>query len=235
MNSVYKRAFPVYKILYFFYKRISDRGKIRLIRKWVRPGMTAIDVGANIGFYTMRLSRLVGETGRVIAYEPEGRNFSLLKRITRKRSNIVLRQAACGERAGALKLYVSADMNIDHQTYDADLGREIQEVPCVAVDEDLDEWERVGFIKIDIQGYDYFALKGMKRIIQRSPELLVFGEFWPYALKKAGVEPSEYIRSLEEWGLKVQFFRTKEDPLHLDREDDKYFYADFYASKPDPV
>ena len=61
MNSVYKRAFPVYKVLYFFYKRISDRGKIRLIRKWVRPGMTAIDVGANIGFYTMRLSRLVGE------------------------------------------------------------------------------------------------------------------------------------------------------------------------------
>ena len=231
MNFVYKKAFPIYKSLYFFYKRISDRDKIRLIKKTVKPGMTVIDVGANIGFYSMLLSRLVGPSGKVIAYEPEDHNFSLLKRITRKKQNVTIRHAACGEKTGKLNLYVSADMNIDHQTYDANLGRDVHEVPCVAVDEDLDEKERIGFIKIDIQGYDYFALKGMRRTIQRSPDLILVGEFWPYALRKAGVEPKDYIHFLEELGFTAHFFRTKSDPLHSDREKEKYYYADFFASR----
>jgi len=231
MNFFYKRVIFVYKPFYFYYKRISDRDKIRLIRKTVKKGMTVLDIGANIGFYSMLLSRLVGSTGKVIAYEPEERNISILKKITRKRSNIFVHPTACGEKTKILKLYLSKNMNIDHQTYDSGEQRTVRNVRCVAVDEDLEKEQNVGFMKIDVQGYDYYALLGMKKTIQRSRELTLVGEFWPYALKKAGVEQVEYLRLLEELGFKVHFFHAETDPLLPEIVENKYFYTDFYASK----
>lgn len=231
MNFFYKRVFCIYKAFYFCYKRFSDREKIRLIRKTVKKGMTVLDIGANIGFYSILLSRLVGPSGKVIAYEPEERNISILKKITRKRNNITVQPNACGEKTEMINLYVSKNMNIDHQTYDSGEKRTVQHVPCVAVDDDLDKEEIIGFIKIDVQGYDYYALLGMKKTIQRSRELTLIGEFWPFALKKAGVEPGEYIRLLKELGFSVHFFNTKTDPLHPEKMAEKYYYTDFYASK----
>lgn len=193
--------------------------------------MTVLDIGANIGFYTILLSKLVGHSGLVIAYEPEMQNFYNLKNICRNRKNINLRPVACSNKSGSLSLYFSEHMNIDHQTFDSGEGRFFQDIPCIAIDDDLDESQNIGFIKIDIQGYDYHALLGMKRTFQRSNELTLLGEFWPYALKKAGVEPGDYIHFLEELGFKLCFFHGETDPLNPDKLMDKYYYTDFYASK----
>ena len=231
MNHLYGKAFFLYQFLYFVYKRISDRKRIRLIKRNVKKGMTALDIGANIGFYSLLLSRYVGPSGKVIAFEPEERNFSKLTKMTKKKKNIFIHRAACGATSGTLDLFLSNDMNIDHQTYDSGENRHVQAVPCVALDDELTDNQNIGFIKIDIQGYDYFAMLGLQRIVRRSNELTIIGEFWPYALKKAGVEPIEYINLLEKLGLKCHFFRPDLDPFNSDKVENKYFYTDFYALK----
>jgi ubiquinone/menaquinone biosynthesis C-methylase UbiE len=89
-NYIYIFFFSLYKPLYFFYKNISDKEKIEYIKKNVKPGMFALDIGANIGFYTVLLSKMVGREGRVIAFEPDVKNFNFLKRITKKFKNVII-------------------------------------------------------------------------------------------------------------------------------------------------
>jgi protein-L-isoaspartate O-methyltransferase len=79
-NKLFEHCFPVYRILYRFYKKFSDRHVAALLREIISPGMTVIDVGANIGFYTAFMANIVGEKGRVYAFEPSPHNFNLLKK-----------------------------------------------------------------------------------------------------------------------------------------------------------
>ena len=61
-------------------RRISEPDTVNYFNMAVKPGMTAIDVGAHVGYYTLLFSRLVGEAGEVFAFEPEADNFEMLQR-----------------------------------------------------------------------------------------------------------------------------------------------------------
>ena len=64
-NQLYKRNITLYRALYGMFKSIQDRSEWQIIRRHVSAGDVVLDIGANIGFYTTRLSRLVGAAGRV--------------------------------------------------------------------------------------------------------------------------------------------------------------------------
>src|SRR3989442_15296406 len=88
-----------------------------LMRATVRPGMVAVDVGANIGVHALTLGRCVGPTGRVYALEPEPRNFALLARAVRDAglAHVRLVQAAAAERSGGTALYLARGNRGDHR------------------------------------------------------------------------------------------------------------------------
>ncbi|NTW21958.1 FkbM family methyltransferase [Candidatus Falkowbacteria bacterium] len=220
----------LYKPLYFMYKRFSDRDKIAFLRDKINPGMTVVDIGANIGFYTILLSKLVGKTGKVYAFEPEKRNFDLLKKYAAGLDNVVLIDKAVGEKTGKIKLYKSKDLNVDHQTYDIGEGRTIEEIDCVAIDDFLADQPKVDFIKIDIQGYDFFAIKGMAKILAGN-SLSIIGEFWPYGLEKAGVAPEEYLDFLKSLGYRLTEFGSDKDFTYEIKGDPKLYYLDYLAIK----
>lgn len=229
-NIFYRRSFLIYKPLYFFYKRISDRNKINLIKGKILPGMTVIDIGANIGFYSILFSKLVGESGCVYAFEPDEENFEKLKKNTRNFKNITIVKAAIVEKDGKIKLYRSNKLNVDHQTYDSGEGRTYKEVDGICLDNYFQKDFRINMIKIDIQGYDYFAIKGTKEIIRRSNGLMIIGELWPYGLCKAGVSHTEYISMLKDLGFVLQLL--DHESINLDyKVNDKNFYIDFYGIK----
>ena len=79
------------------------------LQRWVQPGNTVVDVGANIGYFTAHLARLVGNTGVVHGFEPEAANFALLT--ANMHSNglawVKLYQAAVGAAAGHARLHIS--------------------------------------------------------------------------------------------------------------------------------
>jgi len=230
-NFLYKHVFFLYKPLYFYYKKKFDKEKINFFKKKIKPGMTVIDIGGNIGFYTILLSSLVGSEGRVHTFEPDLLNFKYLTLNTKKNKNVFLNNAAVGKEAGRLKLYISDDLNVDHQTYDSGENRKFIEVKCQAIDDYFKNNEKVDFVKIDIQGYDYFAILGMKETIKRSAEVVIFAEFWPYALNKAGIKPDDYINLLKDMGFEINFLASDKIFDYNLKIDDRFFYRDFFAVK----
>lgn len=201
-NQLYKHCFPVYNVLYKLYKKLSDRHERALVKDIISSGMTAVDIGANIGVYTAFLAKTVGQKGKVYAFEPSPHNFNLLKKCN-KNNNVILVQAAVGDTTGQTILYVSDKLNVDHQTYETDEKREKIDVPSYRLDDYLRD-EKVDFIKMDIQGFEYQALLGMKNILQTNPDIKVLMEFWPYGLKKAGASAEKLITFLHNLDFKTE-------------------------------
>ena len=231
-NQLYKSCFPLYRLFYFAYKQCSDRDKIKLLRKHVKSGMTVLDIGANIGFYTILLSGLVGKEGVVYAFEPDKLNFDLLEQLTKNLDNVKCINAACGEKNGTAFLFRSEKMNIDHQVYDSGESRNKIAIKMVSVDDYLKgEKNSISFIKIDVQGYDYFVFRGMKETVARSTEVFIIGELWPYGLKKAGSSADKYLTEVKEAGFDIHILSEGENNDFSSYTENKDFYVDFFARR----
>lgn len=201
-NKLFKHCFPVYRILYKLYKACSDRSERAILKEIIRPGMTVLDVGANIGIYTSFMAKIVGEKGRVYAFEPSPHNFNLLKKYNNQ-SNITLVQAAIGDTTGRIALYISDKLNVDHRTYETGEKRKRIDVPSYRLDDYL-QGRKVDFVKMDIQGFEYKALLGMENTLQNNQDIQILMEFWPYGLIKAGSEPEEVLAFLHRLGFQTE-------------------------------
>jgi FkbM family methyltransferase len=171
----------------------------------LREGGVAVDVGANLGYYTVVAGDAVGPGGRVIAVEPEPRNAALLEENVRlngfdDRVEIVV--AAAGEAAGSTLLYLSEANLGDHRAFDSDDGRRALEVPIVALDDLPALAGRVDLLKIDVQGAEAAVLRGARRLIERNRDhLVLLLEFWPQGIRLAGDDPAEVIAALDGFQL----------------------------------
>ena len=203
-NKVYERCFPIYHLLYRFFKAYTDRAERRLLRRILFAGAVAVDAGANIGIYSQFLSRCVGSTGVVHSFEPSFENFSRLQSATRKLANVRVSQTAVGEHTGKSTLYLSDKLNVDHRTYiTKEDPRDAVPIDIVALDDYFKSGERVDLIKMDIQGYEFYALRGATRVLQENPDINLLLEFWPLGLEQAGVDWEELIEMLRGFSMDV--------------------------------
>jgi len=177
----------------------------------LKPGDVFVDVGANLGYFTLIASDAVGPGGKVFAFEPGPHNFSLLEKNVRinRCANVICERKAVTETNRTLELHLSSFNYGDHRIFrshdDADYNRGRQRqsttVAGVALDSYFPPGARVDFLKLDVQGAEYFALQGMKRVLRDNPGVVVLMEFWPHALREAGVEPNALLDELEELGF----------------------------------
>jgi FkbM family methyltransferase len=162
-----------------------------------------IDAGANIGYFSCLMSKLAGPAGRVLAIEPEPRNFALLKHnITINNiTNVIVHECALGASKGSalLGLYKSSNRG-RHSIVDSDKGPAI-EVPITTLDDVTREsgsgpcsWS---LVKIDVEGYEAFVLDGARETLTRTETL--FMEFSPPLLRKAGVDPASIFKLLSRY------------------------------------
>jgi FkbM family methyltransferase len=170
-----------------------------LFRSHLRAGMTVVDVGANQGIYTLLLSRLVGGTGKVYAFEPEPVLYGCALANCRRNgaTNVELLPYALGAQKGHLHLDISSLNTGDNRIRrDASAGTRVEVRP-------LDSLIRgqVDFIKIDVQGWEFEVLRGMTRILEENPRIVLCFEFWPYGLRAAGEDPLDLLRYLETRGF----------------------------------
>ena len=203
-NQLYEMSPATYRLLYRVYKKLTDPEEQALVRSFVKPGMTVIDIGANIGEYSILLADLVGPTGRVVAVEPEPKNFARLCKAVSHLTCVKTINAAAATGPGQLKLFLSNKFNVDHHTYDEGEGRHSLEVEAIALDDFVPVGDHVDFIKIDIQGAELSALKGTQRILCENQDIKVLFEYWPYGLRRAGHEPSELIAYLQNLGFAIR-------------------------------
>jgi len=198
-NQLYERAFPIYRPLYSAYKVYADRTERRLLRAILFPGAVVVDVGANIGIYSRFLSRCVGRTGVVHAFEPSPENFRRLQSATHKLTNVCLSDAAVGEHTGRSHLYLSDNLNVDHRAYPPEGdSRNSVSVDVVALDDYFKPGHRVDLIKLDVQGYELHALRGANRVLRDNPAVKLIVELWPYGLRQAATPWPDLIAALKE-------------------------------------
>jgi len=161
----------------------------------IKKGDIVVDIGANIGQYTIFLSKLVGTKGKVYAFEPDPRNFLILKHRIRKLKNVIIERKAVGNKKTKVKFYL--DKHTGWSSIYKDATKSIiscLEIDMISLDEYFQDFKgEIALIKIDVQGSEPLVLDGMKNLIKKV-KILIF-EFWPYGLKAAGFEPS----SLIEW------------------------------------
>lgn len=181
-----------------------ERSEIAFVREMVEVGQTVIDVGANIGFFTVYMAVFVGPSGRVYAFEPLRRNAELLKRSVAENGlgdRVVVEQAAVGQSSGPGKLLFLEHMLNSGGSYLFEDGMQIpdghgiQHVQVVA----LDEYALLGpvsFIKMDIEGAEPLALRGARRILS-TDRPIVLSELNPVALKRGSAcTPAEWISEM---------------------------------------
>lgn len=170
------------------------------LKKVLRPGMTAVDVGANIGYVALLMAERVGPSGRVVAVEPDPRNAHVL-RLNAARTRgapIEVVEAAAWSEPGTLELGLHATNTGDHRVGSVDGERETVSVPAVRLDDVLPA--RVDLILMDTQASEHVALRGARRLLERSRPLL-FVEFWPQGLREAEVDPVSVLDGYRAMGL----------------------------------
>jgi FkbM family methyltransferase len=178
-------------------------------RRLLRPESVVLDVGANFGLYTAAAGRFLNKNGgRLYAFEANPHTFKLLQwtlyanRLVRN-PNVVAVNALVGESGGRGTLYYRPEALGGATASDfgkgyAD-GRSV-EVEMIAIDEFLPPDLPVDLVKIDVEGYEPFVLRGMRRTIQRSPNIRIFLEFVEGFLAHT-VPTDEFVAEIAALGL----------------------------------
>ncbi len=183
---------------YDLYKSWTDRGPVAFLSRLVRPGDVVVDVGANVGFYTTRMARLVGARGRVIAYEPSGWAVGALRRRVgeQRLRNVEIRPFAVSDAPGDVSLFPGlfpSDSRV-YQHPGADLPTR---VPAVRLDIDLADEPAIRLLKIDVQGAEVQVARGLVGLLDRGAVSCVLLEYWPAGMRANGTDPLELLRILE--------------------------------------
>jgi FkbM family methyltransferase len=178
-----------------------------LVLNLVRPGQVVLDIGANIGYYTLIFARLVGPTGHVIAFEPDPASFALLQRNIdeNKYGNVTACPLAVSNVNAILTLYRDRFNNLDHRLTNPGRGGTALKVEAVRLDDFLpSHFDRpIDLIKMDIQGSEGLALDGMRSTLARDGGPLLLTEYWPLGLDQSGTGAEQFLRELEQAGYRL--------------------------------
>lgn len=213
VNRLYDSFYPLYRLIYFSYKYLSEGKEISLIKERVKEGDRVIDVGANIGFYTRLFSDLVGRNGVVYAFEPEAKNRRNLARECRDRGNVKIIRKAVAGKSGWVNLYVSDKLYVDHCTFKTNENRRFKKVGAVSIDSFLKKVGPVDVIKIDTQGFEYNVLRGMVNTLKSANKMTILCEVVPQRLEENGTSVKKLYRLLKDNKFKIKELGDKENKL----------------------
>ena len=192
----------------------------KIIREEIHEGDIVIDVGANIGYYTLIFAQLVGSSGKVFAFEPEPKNFEILKKNIKINNyqNLVAEQKIVSDKSGIVKLFIAEHGIVGHRINQEKSSQKFIEVESIILDnyiKKLNLDNKINFIKIDVEGSEPKVLEGTKEIIQKSNQLKIFTEFNREAVKEYGIEPKEMIDLFYRNGFKIYLPNYKENKINL--------------------
>ncbi len=171
----------------------------------LRPGMRVIDIGANIGWFTMLAAARVGTAGHVLAVEPDRDNAGLLEASRRANGfdNVLLLPVAAGRVSGAVAIY-KAYSNAATAPLDTIDPLAADLVPAIRLDDVIDETRGpIGLVKADVEGAEPLALGGLERTLRRDRPVVIC-EFAPGMMPGvSGVDGRFYVGWLIALGYRV--------------------------------
>ena len=196
---------------YLLTKGIWEEYETQLIHNLIKPGDTVIDIGANIGYYSLIAAKLTGKDGMVYSFEPEPGNYELLVKNVKINNyhNVIPVQKAISNENGELKLYLDKTNLGSHSFIEGDDRRRkagVVTVKTTTLDDYFGEEDKeigIDFIKMDAEGAEGLVIQGAKKVIKKyTPKILM--EFWPNGLRKLGTDPVQLLDDLQEFGYNIK-------------------------------
>ncbi|HEX2093820.1 MAG TPA: FkbM family methyltransferase [Longimicrobiaceae bacterium] len=179
-------------IQWWIYLGAFEPRETAIVRSWLRPGMTFLDVGANFGYFTLLAASRVGESGRVLAVEPSPYAYGRLVETVHNNAlpQVQVHQLGLSTHAGTLNLYLSPSQ-FHSPTMSASSGGEPVEVPVRRLDDCMDEWGvgSIDLMKLDVEGHEPFVLAGASRVLDSGRIRAVLCEFNDHWLRQQGSSP----------------------------------------------
>jgi FkbM family methyltransferase len=181
---------------------VYERQMTACFRAALRPGMTVVDVGANLGYYSLIALARTAPDGRLLAFEPDPTNHRLLtENLAAFGGRAVVRRQALSSAAGPATLYRHPDNKGKHSLLESEELGEGLPVETVTLDATATAMgiDRVDVIKVDVEGAEPLALAGMARTLARDRPLLFF-ECAPRRWARAGFDPESVLEGLVRLG-----------------------------------
>ena len=224
---------PVVSGALFF--NVYEKSESKFIKSICFKGMKALDIGANIGYYSTLISQVAGENGLILALEPDPESYKYLDKTINslKIKNILPFPIAASDIKQKLPLFISKDNRGDNRLYQNDQLREEIEVDCLTIDEILEgnNLKTLDFIKIDVQGYEPKVFKGMKKVIKNSEKLILLTEFWPKGILQAGENPKDFLRLLRKMEFQLFELKSNGSLILLKKENENRFIEKYKGRK----
>jgi len=173
-----------------------------VLRDLLRPGMTFVDVGANLGIFTNMAAKLVGPKGLVIAVEPLDKNLQLLYRALSHNGleNVKVYACAAGERIGLISILTDPGTSNGQPLPGVAADPRLFFTQTRRLDDLTDGVDRMDVVKFDIDGFELIAWRGFREQFARFCPV-VLTEFHPYGMEKfVKVDPLDYLAELFAYG-----------------------------------
>ena len=222
-----------------------------LILRQVKSGDIIVDVGANIGYYTVLFADKVGKSGKVIAIEPDPINFEILQKNIKENKlfNVVAVQAAVGKENKKMEIFKSKTNFGDHRLWqnpskspfdERETSRKPVQIFCRRLDDLLKDlgYDKIDLIKVDTQGWEPEVFAGAKTTIEKDLPIIFF-EYSPASYKLAKLSEMEMMSWLKKlykkfWWIDEWLYVYKcleKEKIDKICETNKTGYADLWVKK----
>ena len=203
--------------------RVYEHSEQALFAKYLHGDMTLVDIGANLGLYTVVSMHHLDAGGRIVAFEPHPKTYEFLqKSVAANQTNgkicprVDIFKLAATPEPSTQELRLNPENRGDNRTYHGTYQGKTEEwdtlpVEGRPVDDVLAELgiDEVNFVKIDIQGYEQKAISGFQKTLARSQNVILLSEFWPKGLKESGGGAIEYLQMLTNLGFTLYVLNQK--------------------------
>jgi FkbM family methyltransferase len=200
-----------------------EAAELRLMRKFLRPEQTIVDVGANVGYLTRFFARATGPRGKVCAFEPNPLVFSLLNRNVAGLPQVEVHNVGLSTDEEELPLFLagsdhsvasfSRSYPLSHVFYQETGQLNSVTVKVVAGDEFMRKTgsSTIDTLKLDVEGWELSVLAGLEKTINASQAITIFCEYNPAAQACSGRTPRELL----DWFFNRQFTLSYPDKGEL--------------------
>ena len=214
------RLLPLYKLAMFI--GTYELETVQVCKRLIHPGMTIIDIGAHVGYYTFLFSKLAGTTGRVYAFEPHPRNFEILKRnVERHRlDNVTLIQKAVSDKT-CNAIFYETPLSMGHSLLPVKSYSNKISVETVSLSHFLQQEgvKEVGLIKMDVEGGEPEVLEGISGLLKDADDLSIILEFKPSILLKRKYEPTDLLKKLFPMDFEVFVIKSNGNLIRVQPDD----------------
>jgi len=215
-----------------------ETAECSFVERFLQPGMTALDIGAHHGFYTLLASLRVGAEGHVISFEPSLRERkALLRHVKLNRCrNVSVQALAVGKEIADASMYVVEGRQTGCNSLRLPIVESGTSKQRVSVTR-LDDWlrgqkiDRVDFIKLDVEGGELDVLKGAEQLLARRPRPVILAEVQDVRTQPWGYRAREIIDYLRERGY--QWFHISPEGLLEEMDVSRNTYDENFVACPE--